>query len=178
MGILELLDKYPVALIGVVGATLGVIGSLAGVAITSWFNLKAKDKEAANARKLKFLDNSIDFQKRHVVEPIIAFLESDLKLISYVYECGLEKDTPPKNPEQSVHIRLLAMTEARIKTLGDKLLEEKFRVFTRKRLEVGNKILDEMRRDPNAAYEKLQEAITLASEILVSVKDKIQRSET
>ena len=169
---------YPMAVSGAVGATLGAVVSLAGVAITSWFNLKAKDKEAVNARRLKFLENSIDFQKRHIVEPVIAFLESDLRLISYVYECGLVKDTPAKKPELSEHIRLLAMTEARIKTLGDKSLEDKFRVFTRKRLEVGNEILDEIQRDHKAAYEKLQEAITLASEILVSVKDKLHKSET
>lgn len=52
---LSLLDKYPAAISGVFGAAIGVIGSLAGVAITSWFNLKAKDKEAATARSLRRL---------------------------------------------------------------------------------------------------------------------------
>lgn len=166
------------ALAGVVGAAFGVIGSLAGVFITSWFNLKAKDKEAENAQRLKFLDNSSDFQKRHIIEPVIALLESYLKQLSFVYECGLKKDTPITSPELIEYVHRLAMAEARIKAFGDKSLEEKFRVFIRKCFEMGSRISDERRRDLNAAYENLQEAITLASEILVSMKEKLQRSET
>jgi hypothetical protein len=164
-----LLDKYSVAMVG-------IIGTVAGVAITGWLNLKIKDKEATNAIRLKRLENSLSFQTRYLVEPVIAFLEADLRLISDVYGRGMENDFSDRKPELSEHVRLLAMTEARLRTFGDKALEDSFRLFTRKRLEVGNEILDDLRRDPNAAYEKLQEAIRLASEILASIQRTLERA--
>ncbi len=176
MDITALPDKYLLAVAGVAGSVLTLIGTLAGAALTSWFNLKAKEREAANARHMRLLDSSIEFQQRHLIEPVIAFLEADLRLISDVYARRLENDASDRKPELSEHVRLLAMVEARLATFGDPALESSFRLFSRKRLDLGNKLFDERRSDVNGAYKELQEAIRLASEILASMKRTLERA--
>ena len=178
MTFLELLDKYPVMASGAIGSTIGALGALAGVALTVFSNYKAKDKDAKNARDLRILENSIEFEKEHLIKSVIEFLEADLKLISYVYECGLTKESPSKKTDMGDHIRQMAMVEARVKLYGDESLEKKFTEFTHKRIEIGNEIFSEYRGDQKEAYNKLQEAISLASEILKSIKCKLKKIET
>jgi hypothetical protein len=156
---------------------IAVLGTLFGVIIAQISNWLMKNQEFKNHVKLKRIDFGIEFEKRNLIEPVLLFLESDLKLMTAIYQKGLEKE---KNINEILgeHILEMSMVSARLRVYGNPALSTKFEEFTRKRLDVGFRALNENMKDIQSAYDKLREAEVLASEIIVLLKDKLDKMKT
>ncbi len=84
MDFLTFLDKHATPIIA-------ILGTLAGVVISQISTWLMKRQEFKNQVKLKRIDFGIEFEKKNLIEPVLLFLESDLKLITAIYQKGLEK---------------------------------------------------------------------------------------
>lgn len=103
------------------------------------------------------------------------FLDSELKLIAFVYTKGFEDKEADEGLKR--HILDLSTISARIKALDDcDELSKKFVEFTKKRLGIGNRVLRD-RRDMDGAYQELQEAEKLAGEIIRLIKIRIRQQD-
>ncbi len=149
--------------------------ALLGVIVTqiSNFFLKKIDIDAQLLRQK--IDWSWEFEKKSVIEPILTFLDSELKLMTFVYTQGFES----KEADQEIkrHILDLSTTFARIKALDDYELNEKFNEFSRKRLGIGNRVFNQGEKDMEGAYQELQEAEKLAGEIIWLIKMRIRQQD-
>jgi hypothetical protein len=170
MDLLTFIDKHATSIIA-------VLGTLFGVMISQISNWLMKKQEFKNHVKLKRIDFGIEFEKKNLIEPVLLFLESDLKLITAMYQKGLQQE---KNINEILgeHILEMSMVSARLRVYGNAALNTKFEEFTRKRLEVGFKALNENMKDMQLAYDKLREAEVLASEIIILLKDKLEKLKT
>lgn len=171
MDFLSFLDKHAAAIIA-------VIGTLAGVLVTQLFNLLLKRSEFKNQVKLKRYDFGIEFEKRNLIEPVLLFLESDLKLITAIYQKGLETQKTKIHEKLGEHILDMSMASARLGVYGNEALIKRFDEFTRKRIEIGFDVFDEKEKNMLSAHNKIKEAESLASEIIILLKKKIESLET
>lgn len=171
MDILDFIDKHATPIIA-------VFGTLAGVLISQLFNWLMKKCEFKNQVKLKRFDFGVEFEKRNLIEPILLFLESDLKLITAIYQKGFEREKSKINEKLGDHILEMSMVSARLGVYGNEALITKFDEFTRKRIEVGFNVLDEHEKNISSAHNKIKEAESLASEIIILLKKKIESLET
>lgn len=171
MSLIEFIDKNP----ALGGALLGSLGTLIGVVVTQISGIFVKKIEIdAQVRYRKF-DWSWEFERKNIIEPVLTFLDSELKLIAFVYTQGFEDKKA--NEEIKKHILDISTISARIKALNDHELSEKFDEFTRKRIGVGNKVFDEYRKDMNGAFTELKEAEKLAGEIIWLIKMRIREQD-
>ncbi|WP_041430787.1 hypothetical protein [Synechococcus sp. PCC 6312] len=168
---IEFLDKNP----ALFGALLGAGGTLFGVFVTQLTNIFVKRFEINAQVRHRKLDWSWEFEKKNIIEPILTFLDSELKLMTFVYIQGFEGKK--EDSEIKKHILDMSTVSARIKALDDQELNEKFSEFTRKRIGVGNNVFDEYRKDMSSAFSELQEAEKLAGEIIWSIKIRIRQQD-
>ena len=172
MNIYTFLDKHAAPMIA-------VFGTLAGVLISQVFNWLMKRREFSNQLKLKKLDYGFEFEKQKLIEPVLSFLESELKLITAIYQKGIDSENSNiKRENLGDHILESSMASARLGVYGNKTLIEKFDEFTRKRIQVGFDIFDENGKNITSAYERIKEAESLASEIILILKEKIENIKT
>lgn len=159
MDILTFLDKHAASIIA-------VSGTLAAVWVM-------KRNEFKNQVKLKRIDLGIEFEKKNLIEPILLFLESDLKLITAMYQKGLETERTKIHEKLGEHILDMSMASARIKVYGNESLIKKFDEFTRKRIQIGFDVFDDINKNMLSAHNKIKEAESLSSEIIILLKEKI-----
>ncbi len=163
MEIYELIEVNASAIIGVTGTVLGVI-------ISQIFNLLSRNSDYSNQNKLKKLDQKIEFENNELVKPVVKFLDKELRLITKVYQKGLNKEVLI-NDELSDHILGMSMVGARIKSLGNDTLDKKFEDFTWLRISISFDALNEEgEKNINAAYENMKQAEAIASEIIREIK--------
>lgn len=142
-------------------AVLTLIGTISGAIIVLVGNLAYRWLEHKNMIKLKRLDLVIDIEKKYLIEPVVSFIDDDLKLMQEIYDTLVtNKPIPSLNNK---HIFKLSSIQARIQGLGDGVLCEKFEEFSRVRLSVGNAVSNG---NWDGAQNNLNKAITLAGKIL------------
>jgi hypothetical protein len=171
MSLIEFLDKNP----ALIGALLAAIGALIGVVVTQSSSIVVKKSEIDAQVRYRKLDWSWEFEKKNIIEPILTFLDSELKLITFVYTQGFEDKKV--DSEMKKHILDMSTVSARIKALDDQALSKKFSEFTRKRIGVGNSVFDEYRKDMSSAFTEFQEAEKLAGEIIWLIKMRIRQQD-
>ena len=171
MDILTFLDKHAASIIA-------VLGTLAGVLISQIFTWLMKRNEFRNQVKLKRIDFGIEFEKTNLIEPVLLFLESDLKLITKIYQKGLNTEKTTIHEKLSEHILDMSMASARLGVYGNDALIKKFDEFTRKRIQIGFDALGDKEKNINSAYNKIKEAESLASGIIILLKEKIESLKT
>jgi len=171
MDILTFFDKHA-------DAILPIFSGLAGVVITLFFTWLMKRREFINQVKLRRIDFGIEFERKNLIEPVLLFLESDLKLMTAIYQKGLERERTEIDSSLSTHILDMSMASARLGVHGNEALVKKFDEFTRKRNQVGFDALGENEKNINSAYNKIKEAESLASEIIILLKEKMEYLKT
>lgn len=171
MNILIFLDKHADSL-------FPILGTLAGVAITLFFTWLIKKREFLNQLILKRVDSEINFEKENLIKPVLLFLESDLKLMTAIYQKGMSPKAIEIDESLSTHILDMSMASARLGVYGNEALNKKFDEFTRKRIQVGFDALNEQDQKINDAYKKMKEAESLASEIIILLKEKMKSLKT
>ena len=171
MDILTFFDKHADSL-------FPILGTLAGVAITLFFTWLMKKREFINQLIMKRIDFEIEFEKENLIKPVLLFLESDLKLMAAIYQKGLEPKAVEIDKSLGTHILDMSMASARIGVYGNEALNKKFDEFTRKRIQVGFDALNEQDKKVNDAFNKMKEAESLASEIIVLLKGKMKNLKT
>jgi len=127
---------------------------------------------------MKRFDLAVEFEKRNLIEPVLLFLESDLRLTTRMYAKGLEIEESKIDERLSEHILDMSMASARVMTYGDDALTAKFEEFTRKRLDVGFRAINKELKDMRVANENLNEAQSLASEIISMLKNRLSKMES
>lgn len=163
MGISELIK-------GNLPAIIAVAGTLLAVLITQLFNWLNKRSEFYYQHNLKKTDQQIAFENNEVIKPVLDFLENELRLITKVYQKGLNKEVTIED-ELSEHILGMSMVGARIRILGNNILNEKYEEFTRLRIPISFDALNEDgNKDINTAFENMKKAELLASEIISEIK--------
>ena len=85
MDFLTFIDKHATPIIAVIGTLAGVVISQ----ISTWVMKRHEFKKQVN---LKRIDFGIEFEKKNLIEPVLLFLESDLKLITAIYQKGMDKE--------------------------------------------------------------------------------------
>jgi hypothetical protein len=171
MDLLTFLDKHAASIIA-------VLGTLAGVLISQFSTWLMKRHEFKNQVKLKRIDFGIEFEKKNLIEPVLLFLESDLKLITAIYQKGLETEKTEIHEILSGHILNMSMASARLGVYGNEALIKKFDEFTRKRIQIGFDVFDDKEKNMLSAHNKIREAESLASEIIILLKEKIESLKT
>lgn len=110
---------------------MGTLGTLLSVFITQASSIFIKKFEVDAQIRYRKFDWSWEFEKKNVVEPILMFLDSELKLIAFVYTKGFEDKEADEGLKR--HILDLSTISARIKALDDcDELSKKFVEFTKK----------------------------------------------
>lgn len=170
MDLMIFLDKHAAPIIAVLGALSGVVISQ----ISTWL---MKRHEFKNQLKLKRIDFGIEFEKKNLIEPVLLFLESDLKLITTIYQKGLEKEKTKIHEKLGDHILEMSMASARLGVYGNEALSKKFDEFTRKRIQIGFDVFDK-ERNMLSAHNRIKEAESLASEIIILLKKRIESLKT
>jgi hypothetical protein len=170
MGIGQFLDKNASAIFAVIG-TMG--GALIGTVVTGVFNLRQKKAEWINQKRLRLLERSIDFEERYLIRPTVEYIEAELQNLQRIYAKVDEKDPAmPSETYQDQFWKMLA-TEARVEVYGNTELIDRFKAFTRKRIEMGNSIFDPNNKNREVAYQYLQEAKNIAVGIWTTLKNKL-----
>jgi len=150
MDFFQFLDKNSSSIIPVCSTILGIL-------LTQLFNWLIKHSEWKNQVKLRKLENSIEFEKQHLITPIREFVEAELIWLQGMYEKVLgQKEIKSYNFEGIDCMKNLTVISAKIKVYGNQELIKKFDEFALKRLS----------NDVIKAYDELKEAENLASEIL------------
>ncbi|MFP4194287.1 MAG: hypothetical protein ACLFRO_05030 [Desulfobacterales bacterium] len=146
------------------GAFLMLIGTISGVIIAQAGYLFSKWVDHRNDLAARRMEAVIDLKKEHLVKPVISFIDRDLKLMQGAYAKIFESDeSGPRFEIDGAHIFELSSAQARVNSIGDRRLKEKFSDFSRVRITVGT-IAAEKKTDE--AHRELEKAIYLASEVL------------
>ena len=136
MDFMTFLDKYGAPIIAIWGTLAGVIISQ----ISTWL---MKRQEFKNQVELKRIDFGIEFEKKNLIEPVLLFLQSDLKLITAIHQKGLEKEKTQIHEKLGEHILEMSMASARLSVYGNEALTKQFVEFTRKRIQIGFDVFDD-----------------------------------
>ncbi|MCF6156445.1 MAG: hypothetical protein E3K36_14665 [Candidatus Brocadia sp.] len=156
-------------------AFLTFIGTISGVGITQAANLFFRWIDHRNNLKIKRLDLAIELEKKYLIDPVVSFIDKDLKSMQKTYALVFNsKEGRPNFDLDKEHVFVLSSIQARIKGLGDSHLSEKFEEFSRARVGIGTAVSDA---EVNAAYKKLDGAIKLAGEILELLFKKLRKIE-
>ena len=152
-------------------AIIALAGALLGVIITQLFNWLNKRSEFHHQHNLKKTDQQIAFENNEVIKPVLDFLEKELRLITKIYQKGLNKEVSIED-DQSEHILEMSMVGARIRILGNSILNKKYEEFTRLRIPISfDSLNEEGNRDINNAFKNMKKAEMLASEIIAEIKN-------
>ena len=168
--ILNFIDKHATPMFTLLGILFGLVFS----PISTWI---MKKLEFINQAKLKRIDFAIEFEKKNLIEPVLLFLKSDLKLMTSIYQKGLAIEQKEIEKSESAHILDMSMVSARLGVYVNDLLIKKFDEFTRKRIQVGFSTLSDQNKNIHA-HNKIKEAEALASEIIAFLKDKMEKLKT
>ncbi len=151
-------------------AIIALTGTLLGVLITQLFNWLNKRSEFYHQHKLKKTDQQIVFENNEVIKPVLDFLKKELCLITKIYQKGLNKEVSIED-ELSEHILEMSMVGARIRILGNNILNKKYEEFTKLRIPISfDSLNEEGNKDINTAFENMKKAELLASEIISEIK--------
>jgi hypothetical protein len=163
MGINEILKNNFPAIITLIGALLAVI-------ITQFFNWLNKKSEFYYQHNLKKTDQQIAFENNEVIKPVLGFLEKELRLITKIYQKGLNREVSIED-ELSEHILEMSMVGARVRILGNNTLNETYEEFTRLRIPISCDALNEEgNKDINTAFNNMKKAELLASKIISEIR--------
>ena len=152
-----------------------LVGTIFGVVVTQVANLVSKCIDHRNNLKIKSLDLAIELEKKYLIEPVVSFIDKDLKLMQKTYALVLQpKEDRPRFNFDNEHVFELSSIQARIDGLGDSSLSEKFKKFSRARVGIGTAVSDA---EVEEAYKKLDGAIKLAGELLELLFKKLKKIE-
>lgn len=153
-------------------AIISASAALIGVFLTVLANLFQKWLDMRHAKNMKKLEFAIEFEKNHLLEPILSFIDSDLATLREVYALGfINKEDWDKVKIKSEHLNALPSVSARVKGLGDEIIYNKFNEFTRKRILIGNAINS----DEKDSFKELESAIELAGEIMYLLFERAKK---
>jgi len=153
-------------------AFLMLIGTVFGVVIAQVGHLISKWIDHRNNLKIKRLDMAVQLEKKYLIEPVVSFIDRDLGLMQKTYaRIFKSKETNTSFSIDNTHVSELSAVEARVKGIGDRHLKEKFQEFSRARIRIGTAAADGK---TNNAYTRLEEAISLAGEILELLFKKLK----
>lgn len=74
-------------------AFLTLLGTLAGVIITQVAYLVSKSIDYRNNLKIRRLDLAIELEKKHLIEPVVLFIDRDLKAMQKTYAKAFSQKT-------------------------------------------------------------------------------------
>lgn len=147
-------------------AILAIIGTIFGVIITGFFNWLNRKSDYSNLKNLKKIDQEIEFRNNELIKPVLEFLEKELNLITKIYQKGFNKEVIIDD-QLSDHTLSMTMIGARLKSLGNDILDKKFEEFTRLRISISfDALSEEGYKNINAAYENMKQAEAIASDII------------
>lgn len=150
------------------GASLIAVSStLIGIIVTQLFNYLNKQKEFGERSKESALERDRDFQKTNIIDPLLRFLEQDLKMAQQVYSNGLHQKSDAIECDHQVN---MVMLSAKIQAMDSKL-HRKYEEYTREKVALNTKALseDEHTKDIDGAYKSLEKLKLLASEIILGL---------
>ena len=163
-----LINENQPALFALIGAILGFFVNQ----LTTWIS-KAIDHRY-NV-KIKRLDIGIELEKKYLIEPVVSFIDKDLKSMQKLYaQLFKSKEEKACLSLDNEYVFELSSVQARVRGLGDESLNAKFEEFSRARISIGTEVSDA---DSKAAYTKLDEAIKLAGAILELLFKKLRKIE-
>jgi hypothetical protein len=147
-------------------AIISIFGTLLGATLTQAFNLISKRIDHKNSLEIKRLGVAVEVEMKHIIDPIISFLDKDIKLI----QKGCAQLLSPEEvlTLEREHIFELSSIEARIETLGNEDLSQKFKKFSTIRLISPNE-------SPEDRFEKLEQAKELEKEILSLLFERLRK---
>lgn len=140
-----------------------------GAVITGTVLLISKWVDHLNNLKIKRLVIAIEVEKKHLIEPVVLFIEKQLESMQRTSAQGLDRENRVLNNE---YIFNLAATQARIKGLGDDVLNKKFDEFFTERIYIATFVAEQK---IIRANEHLEKAIKLAGEILELLFKKLKK---
>jgi hypothetical protein len=168
MSLGDLVKNNPVAI-------LTLLGTVCGVVITQAANLIAKGLDYRNNLKTRRLDLAIELEKKYLIEPVVLFIDKDLKAMQKTYAQALESEDDKVNfILDNEHVFELSSLQARVKGLCDSSLNEKFEEFSGAKIRIGTSVSNG---EVNNAYKQLDEAIKLAGEILELLFKRLRKIE-
>jgi hypothetical protein len=173
MSITELIKGHETAVISGSFALLGVALTLAANSIQKFF-------ENRHSLKLKRLELAIELEKKHLLEPVIEFLDYELSAMQAVYSIIFVKKEDRANVRiDNTHWSKFPSIEARIRGLGDNELNHNFHEFSLKRIKIATAIKnpDMIESKEEHPFEQLQEAIELGGKVLKSLFHKLKELE-
>ncbi len=152
-------------------AFLMLLGTLAGVVITQAGHLFAKFLDYRSRLKIKRLDMVVEVEKTYLIEPVVSFIDRDLALMQRLYARIFESEKDKTSLHlDSTYVFELSAVQARVKGLGDKHLNEKFKEFSQARIGIATDI-------EGKAHTQLKQAISLAGELLVILFNTLKKKE-
>jgi len=156
-------------------AFLMLIGTVSGVVIAQAGHLISKWIDHRNNLKIRRLDIAVELEKKHLIEPVVSFIDKDLESMQKTYAKVFKSREDKANLSlDKEHVFELSYIQARVKGLGDSRLNEKFEEFSRARIGIGTAVADA---EINIAYKQLDEAIKLAGAILELLFKKLRKIE-
>lgn len=162
----DLIKNNQPAFLILIGTVFGVVVSQAGHLFSKWVDHR-------NNLKLKRLDMAVELEKRYLIEPVVSFIDQDLALMQKIYSRMFESEEEKASFSiDNVHVFELSALQARIKSIGDTHLNDKFEEFSRARIGIGTAVSDAKTEE---AYTKLNKAISLAGEILELLFKKLRK---
>jgi len=156
-------------------ALLMLIGTVSGVIIAETGHLLSKWVDHRNKLKLRRLDMAVELEKKYLIEPVVSFIDRDLALMQTTYAKIFElKEEKERFSIDSTHVFELSAVQARVKSIGDPHLNDKFEEFSRIRICIGTAVSDAKTEE---AYKELNKAIISAGEILELLFKRLKKIE-
>lgn len=157
MDFFQFLDKNSAALIP-------VFSTITGILLTQICNFLLKKNELENQIKLKKFENSMEFEKQNLINPIIEFIEVELMVIRKICEQQL-KDAGLSGKIGGVnHLSKASIIAAKIKVFKNEEINKKFDEFIKKRWKINENT--NKNEDNSKSIKEMKEAEMIASEIL------------
>lgn len=154
---------------------IAVGGTIFGAVFTQFITFLNKRKEFEERSRESALERDRDFQKHNIIDPLLEFIDQDLKMAQQVYSNGLHNKEDSTDCKHQADIVVLT---AKIKVL-DSDLYEKFEEYGQERISLNTKALshEDGVKDINAAYGHLKKIKSLASEIMLGLSMHYSKQE-
>ncbi len=156
-------------------AFLMLIGTLCGVIITQLGYLLSKSIDHRNNLKLKRIDMALELERKYLIEPIVSFIDRDLELMQRTYAKVFEsKEEKAGFDIDGSYVFELSAIQARVKSIGDPHIDDKFEEFSRTRIKIRAAVSHAKTEE---AYKELNKGITAAGEILELLFKRLKEME-
>lgn len=160
--LISVLAEFPTAIAGLMGAFVALTASL----LTTLGNNAANRDRMRHERESAAQNRSQAFIERNIVDPVISYLETDLRVMSELNSNYLSLGADAAKTPGSTHVFDLRMAEARIRTIDDDELQALMNEYSRKRVQLVSAMTNSRSRSYDDVRTVLEDATYLASEVL------------